>query len=609
MQEKNMKPNNTPTTRIYRRCSPPPLAVVASALVLLAHMSHAQSTPTSQAVGEVTGSIGRLQVQLNAEKLVGTIDNPFKIEHAFNLPTSSVSLITGNNGQIIWGHTTSEIKDGHFRLRLRRAAGDSSASREFSFLVTANTKVEFTLVEGSNLQGEATASIGGADARSSMSVASGYNYAQDSQSKRKLISKKVDFNENGIGIGEIEIPFSISIKAGTPNYADLSFVSVGATATLAQDTRSVSLSRASAAYEWQTNDNGVVVKHSDTIYSFTEHQSLQAPEYVPVKQTFQSSLGGGWSTKLLAPDSDGYDITWNWTTPGGLEEYSNTLPTATNRQQDAKSETRYNTMSRVTEKGDLEAWYGFLGNTTPEYTGTPKSAKTAEVKYFARDNIDQAEAEARYSLTIHEPIEIVDEKSVARSSPRTPLYDSNGNLVIIAGINPNDTPVPEGTYSYSKTGTVGNSTGASGGGAGSGIDFRRIKKLLKGKGGVTGGIDAGGTWENYVETSGQRGIVYQLPLYKGQGLYVTYVVNYNDHSADYRWFTEAGEIKSPGSPMPQPGVFEAPKPSIPWNHTWQTNAGNAALDWELVDSEAGDEWPQPNGTNTITLPKPSVNQS
>ena len=376
------------------------------------------------------------------------------------------------------------------------------------------------------------------------------------------------------------------------------------------DNRSVTLSRGGAINEWSETVDGVPVTHGDTIYSFTEHQSLQTPEYVPVPQKFTSALAGNWSTKF-APDSGGYDITWNWNA-GGLEEYPNGNAGGGSPPASAISYTHWNGLSRVSEKGDVELWYGFLGNGTPEYTagdrnssgGEGKPPTTATVKYFVRDNQDQAEVEARYKLTIHEPIEIDSETKVSKEKGPFPLFDSNHNLAFHSGIVPPGETVLGGTHSYAKTGTVEQTTGWAFG-IGGGVGWDSIKNLFKGSPTSANiGINGEYHWDNTVDYSGERATTYMGNLTEGQSVYIAYTVGYNEHTATYRLFNAAGENRRADSPPVVSG--KKPLPSLPYEWKWQTQVGTS-LDWVLVDMGNGDTWPDYSDNSETVLP--SGNQS
>ena len=349
------------------------------------------------------------------------------------------------------------------------------------------------------------------------------------------------------------------------------------------DDRSVTLSREGAINEWYTNIGGVPVTHGDTIYSFTEHQAAQTPEYVPVPQKFTSTLvGDNWSTGF-APDSGGYDITWNWV-DGGLEKYFNPNPFATNRQSEAGSYTRWNGMSRVTPKGELEAWYGALGNTPPTYTdegnpdkvdadgnktkrgGRPPETKT--VKYFARDNQDQAEAEARYELTVHEPIELVGKKQfVKRYNITSPAYKqdpADGKWKLVAALNGDATHTyKEGEYAYSVTRGEAKARGWSaefGGGLGLGVE-----------------AVIGYSHNEEVSWSKEYGGTATLSenIGPGEAAYLEVVFPRQIFKQEFRLFNQSGEMRSPESPA-------IPAPSIPYSKAWEEEESAATERWHKV---------------------------
>ncbi len=370
----------------------------------------------------------------------------------------------------------------------------------------------------------------------------------------------------------------------------------GGSYNVERDDRSVALTRSGATNEWQTIENGVPVTHGDTIYSFTEHSSVDTPTWVPVKQEFQSALSGNWTSgnnPAWLYDSGGYNIAWNWTTSDGLEEYSN-LVAPTQRQADAKSYTRWNGMSRVTEKGELEPWYSFPGNTGPTYTdeGNPKRRgkpkKTATVKYFVRDNDDEAEAEARYELTIHEPIEIEtgeDKKFLKRVLVDMPVrfQGEDGVWRLVSPMSvPEDAapipkdkqhPLPAGSYQVGVTKGAGKSRGRSygfeiGGG------FEPLKKFFNVNGSLNHQWTQDYSW--YKELSATA--VMQEDLFPGEAARLVARHTYERYRTIFRRYTEQGEIRSEGSPA-------LPAPSIPFRVIWDELQGDPNYPmflWEKV---------------------------
>ncbi len=337
------------------------------------------------------------------------------------------------------------------------------------------------------------------------------------------------------------------------------------------DDRSVSLSRAGAINEWPTNEGGVPVTNGDTIYSFTEHQSAQTPEWVPVPQKFTSALAGNWSTGF-APTSGGYDITWNWNA-SGLEEYNNIL-TPTSRQADASSYTRWNGISRVTPKGELESWYGFLGNTAPNYTdeGNPKRkgrpATTATVKYFVRDNQDQAEAEARYKLTVHEPVELVGGKQLVKqynvTTPARFQDPQDGKWKLVSSlIGDTEHTYQPGEYSYTVVHGAAKGQGYT-------VGF---------EGGVALGIEAVVGYNHSAEMSwskehGGTATLSEV-IRPGESAYLEVVFPRQVLKQDYRLFTAAGENRSSES-------LPVPAPSIPYNMRWEESVSAPTQRWNKL---------------------------
>lgn len=362
-----------------------------------------------------------------------------------------------------------------------------------------------------------------------------------------------------------------------------------ADATAQLDTRSVSLSRSGAINEWTTNDGGTSVTHGDTTYTpiiIPQFALGESPE--PNRVSFNSSLSGDWSTSLFTYGSDGYNVTWNWITDGaGLESGGADV-------------TEFKHLLRVTPEGNLKKKVGIFGSEEWITDGnTPKAPMSATVKYFVRDNVDDAEAEARYELTVHEPIEKVTDDTESLSHGPFPLFDGNGNLVHTPIVPIGGTTVPAGSYYFEKSGTIGSSTGWA---VGVGVSFPEIAKLF----GAPVDVGANGEyhWDNSIDQTGTRGITTPWPLTEGQGAYVTYSVAYNQHSVKYRWFQKQGENKRPGSPLPVAGQG-APGPSIPWEWRWQVKIG-PTISYALLDTNMGQTWPENPGNPNVVLPSANL---
>ena len=344
------------------------------------------------------------------------------------------------------------------------------------------------------------------------------------------------------------------------------------------DDRTVKLSRTDATNEWHTNENGVPVTHGDTIYSFTEHQAGQTPEWVPVPQKFASALSGNWSRGLFL-NSGGYNITWNWV-DGGLEEYHNLNPLATSRQNAAESYTRWNGMSRVSPKGELEPYYGFLGNTPPTYTdegnpaqnntkrgGRPPTAVT--VKYFARDNADNAQAEARYKLTIHEPIELVGGKQLVKAyNVTSPAYYTDPNdgkwKLVSSLIGDADHIYTPGSWAYTishgAAKAQGYTVGFEGGPGGAGFNF------------VIGyNHSAEMSWSK--EIGGTATLQETIGI--GESAYLEVVFPRQVLKQEYRLYNESGELRSSQSPP-------VPSASIPYSKRWEESVSGPTTWWHKL---------------------------
>ena len=346
----------------------------------------------------------------------------------------------------------------------------------------------------------------------------------------------------------------------------------GATLIAAQDDRTVAIEREGATNEYVTTVGGVKVTHGDTIYSFTEHHSMETPTWVPVPQKFVSILGGKWSKKLSAVTSGGYDITWNWRGDGKLESYRNLL-TPTNRQAAANSYERWNGLSRVSPKGELEPWYNLGATAPPTYTdeGATKHGgrppMTTTMKYFARDNQTKTLAEARYELTIHEPIQLEGPIAfVKRYNILSPAYfhdPKDGKWKLVAALNGDEHIYLPGEYSYTVTRGEARARGWSAGFEG-GLDL---------------GIEAvlGYNHNEEVSWSKEHGgtVTLSEKIGPGEAAYLEVVFPRQILRRKYRLYDAAGEIRSAGSPA-------VPKASIPYSKTWEEQESAATQRWHKV---------------------------
>ena len=357
--------------------------------------------------------------------------------------------------------------------------------------------------------------------------------------KAQIKGERHDIMKNGPG------NFSYAAIAGSAQ--------AGATLIAAQDDRTVALEREGARNEYVTTVGGVKVTHGDTIYSFTEHHSLDTPKWVPVPQKFVSILGGKWSRKLLAATSGGYDITWNWRGDGKLESYNNPL-TLKDEQAAANSYTRWNELSRVSPKGELEPWYNFGATAPPTYTdegatkrgGRPPTTTT--MKYFARDNQTKTLAEARYELTIHEPVELdatpkePNPKLVGTGDVNEPLMTTvNGVRMFVAfrratAATGDITNVGSFTMGTATVHTEGKSWGVEISGS---VEIAKIFNL-------GGGFNGQKSWEDSVEFNQSDAPVWPA-LKVGQSTILYFQIAYDLKEAKYRRYNGSGELRSSAS--------------------------------------------------------------
>ena len=245
---------------------------------------------------------------------------------------------------------------------------------------------------GAGLQGQASAS---ADGKAGIPNASKYSYVQT----QRLFS----FDTKGQTEFSATIPFSAeaTLPTGIHQYGSAS-VNFDAYASI--DDRSVSLSRAGANGESTTYENGVQVTHGDTIYTYYDEKLFlpSSVRNVPNDLTFSGACNGNWSL----------NGTTNWVVSGGgafLSPGSNDFEGTYELRRTARLG------SQGLTQGSIDETAHWVGETTPE---------TVTIKYFARDNSDGAEGEARYVLTLHDPIE-KDHETTQSLWVYTPVWGSH----------------------------------------------------------------------------------------------------------------------------------------------------------------------------------------
>ena len=298
-------------------------------------------------------------------------------------------------------------------------------------------------------------------------------------------------------------------------------------------------------------------------------------------QGFGVSFVGSWSA----------NGSYNWT-PSNCQQSPGYIVIATSNSLDMPQ-------GNLTDISSIVA-------STPQWTAPSsggKASSLATIGYSYTDSVDQAQAKAQYNLTVHEPVEIDHTDTTSGSAGPYPLCNPDGTLagyVAPIPIGGTDTSAP---HTFSMTGNYGFSSGWAFGVDG-GLDIGAAKSLL-GIGGASVGVNAQYSWQNYFEQANTPGITYTPPLQPGQGLYVEYRVGYNDNTAYYRYYQPDGEVKKSGSPLPQPGVSQAPLASIPWVWKYQTKLG-LSMAYVLVDTKNGGIFPNPPATHDITLPSPKV---
>ena len=174
------------------------------------------------------------------------------------------------------------------------------------------------------------------------------------------------------------------------------------------DNRSVTLSRSNASGESTTYEDGVQVTHGDTIYTYYDEKmflpSDQRIRNVPNDLSFSGSCNGNWSlngaTNWVISDGGAFSSPGSDDFEGTYELRRTAKPGSQGLTQDASDKTAH-----------------WVGKTTPQ---------TVTIKYFARDNSDGVEGEARYVLTLHDPIE-KDHEATQSLWVYTPVWGSHAH--------------------------------------------------------------------------------------------------------------------------------------------------------------------------------------
>lgn len=390
-----------------------------------------------------------------------------------------------------------------------------------------------------------------------------------SSSSRRLLKADIASAELKNGSWEVRVPVTglkgeATVRGGAAGQTHHTAIRIGAGGVV--DTRSVSLSRG-GRHEYTKNEDGISVTYGDTTYSYTKHQSLDAPAYQPNYQTISSALSGDWATSATNNALGRYNVTWNWAQNGdGLET-------------GATAGDHYDHAVRIATKGGVDYWVDFFGG-SPQWCDADgkfpaKSPAKATLKYFARDNVDNATAEGRYVMTVHEPIELVERRSLVKAySVYSPAYVPNPNnpdqwilLDVIEGWR------AQGSYAVTTNKGAAKSQGFSFGFDGSVQAF-----------GVAIGLGYQHTAEKgWYSEIGQT--ISTPALEEGERAYLEVEFSYQRLYSTYRLYDTQGEIRSLISPA-------APEPSVPYKSIWDENAdATPSLKWHKL--KEGEVSPEP----------------
>lgn len=329
-------------------------------------------------------------------------------------------------------------------------------------------------------------------------------------------------------------------------------ISSSSSASAVLDTRSISLSRANAHDEWVEDG----VKHGDTTYShyYIEDTLAKIQKERYNNQSFSIDFSGQWKNGVQDPD-----VYWNWVIDEGKF-----APSLLGRQKRILNGYISKFGALVDDQASGK-WQGVAQPTSDSIT----------FKYFARDNGDQAEAEARYVLHLREPIETV---SAERNgfSIAVDYFDSSGKPHLINELTATHTA----GNSWSIVGTIGTES------------F-----------GIPLGIEVGNETSTSVESS-KTLAAYAGPLGPNEYVNAMKSLNYNRHHVLF-WKYDAGgknrRLVAPIGPPPAAGWQTKDLVEVPQETIW-TRFSNWYLFWSPVKRR--DEGGYPEVTDPQPTPPP-----
>ena len=207
------------------------------------------------------------------------------------------------------------------------------------------------------------------------------------------------------GIAELE-GVDVSASVSIPGNLDIGVYDSAAMGTsifyqAQEDTRSVKLSRDGARDERQTLESNEWHTYGDSIYSA---QGVDFAPDVKIPLDINANLTGHWSGGFV-----GVNATWDATGFGSSYAVSTYL---------ARGWTQFGTPT-----------IHWLAPFVTDYQGSPTGAETFDTTYTVVDNGDSATTKAYYHLTLHDPVEMLDEGETITNYQILKPYTSKGNVL------------------------------------------------------------------------------------------------------------------------------------------------------------------------------------
>ena len=190
-------------------------------------------------------------------------------------------------------------------------------------------------------------------------------------------------------------------KSDRPRYEDQAKAEVSVSAQV--DTRSLSLSRG-GRYEHSKSENGEWHTYGDSIYSAHDASGFSNNDFksqISIIASYGDSSAWGIRSDGTAPD-----ITSSWSASGFSSTY----------EQSPQVYRGY-------------AQYGTPLISSGNYSGSATGAASFDTSYTATDTRDGATTKAFYHLTLHDPVEDVQEEELSTYRVEVPMTKSGGGTM------------------------------------------------------------------------------------------------------------------------------------------------------------------------------------